>query len=324
MGQKLDALALSRSRINLAPNSRHGYEGILPHKSVTERLVYTRSGKDCGLCESGGFRLRGLQRASAMIDSLTQLRVRGHALWRRRWIALATAWALMLLGSTVVLLLPDQYQAAARVYVDTDFLMGPLLKGIAVEDDPTQQLAIMESTLLSRPNLTEVARAVFPAMDASNEVEVEGAMDSLKARTVVEVSGKKLFRIAHVEFDPRLAKDVVQSFLNIFVEGNLGQDRSDMENAQSFIAKQLALYEKQLQEIEKRRADFQAKNADVISPSKGSFSQQLEKARADVEQATAELAQAKDRGLPATRPKQSSANQSKRVFSRRVFRGRGN
>src|SRR5262249_45248828 len=134
-----------------------------------------------------------------------ELRVRGHALGRRRWVALA---GLMLLGSTIVVSLPDQYQAAARVYVDTDSLMGPLLKGIAIEDDPTQQLAIMQSTLLSRPNLTEVARAVFPAMDASNEVDVEDAMDRLKTRTDVEVSGNKLFTIAHVESDPKLAKDV--------------------------------------------------------------------------------------------------------------------
>ena len=200
-----------------------------------------------------------------MIDILTQLRVRGRAIWRRRWIALATAWALMLLGSTIVVLLPDQYEASARVYVDTDSLMRPLLKGIAVEDDPTQQLAIMQSTLLSRPNLMDVARAVYPGIDAKNEVKLEGTIDNLKSRTVVQVEGKKLFRIANIQSDPRLAKDVVQSFLNIFVEGNLGQDRSDMENAQSFIAKQLSFYEEQLRETEKRIADFRAKQSNVIS-----------------------------------------------------------
>ena len=83
-----------------------------------------------------------------------------------------------------------------------------------------------------------------------------------------------------------------------------------MENAQSFIAKQLALYEKQLQEIEKQRADFQAKNADVISPSKGSFSQQLEKARADVEAATADLEQDKARPRPTTQSQQASSDAS--------------
>ena len=213
-----------------------------------------------------------------MIGTLTQLRVRAHAIWRRRWVALATAWALMLLGSTIVVFLPDQYEASSRVYVDTDSLMGPLLKGIAVEDDPTQQLAIMQSTLLSRPNLAEVARAVFPGLDANNEMMVEAKTDSLKSRTVVEAEGKKLFRIAHIDSDPRFAKDVVQAFLNIFVEGNLGQDRSDIENAQSFIAKQLAIYEQQLRDTEKRMAEFKAKNSDVISSSRGSFSQQLEKA----------------------------------------------
>ena len=141
-----------------------------------------------------------------MIDNLTQIRVRGHALWRRRWVALATAWGLMLLGSTIVVLLPDQYEASSRVYVDTDSLMGPLLKGIAVEDDPTQQLAIMQSTLLSRPNLTNVARAVFPGIEAGNEVKIEGAIDRLKSRTVVEVEGKKLFRIAYFEFEPAACK----------------------------------------------------------------------------------------------------------------------
>jgi len=76
----------------------------------------------------------------------------------------------MLLGSTVVVLLPDQYEAAARVYVDTDSLMGPLLNCIAVQDDLTQQLAVMQSTLLARPNLLKVARSVDPNLDAQNEV----------------------------------------------------------------------------------------------------------------------------------------------------------
>jgi uncharacterized protein involved in exopolysaccharide biosynthesis len=214
----------------------------------------------------------------------------------------------MLLGSTVVVLLPDQYEASARVYVDTDSLMGPLLKGIAVEDDPSQQLAIMQSTLLSRPNLVNVARAVYPDLNAKNELALEGSTESLKSRTVVQVEGKKLFRIAYLDSDPRRAKDVVQSFLDIFVEGNLGQDRSDMENAQSFIAKQLTIYEQQLRDTEKRIAEFKAKYSDVISSSKGSFSQQLETARANVQQANADLAAAKDRGLAQTQQSSPEAS----------------
>jgi uncharacterized protein involved in exopolysaccharide biosynthesis len=60
------------------------------------------------------------------MDLLKQLRPHVRALWRRRWIALGTAWGLMLLGSTIVMLLPDQYEASARVYADTDSLMGTI------------------------------------------------------------------------------------------------------------------------------------------------------------------------------------------------------
>ena len=121
--------------------------------------------------------LRGVR---AIIDLLSQLRARGHALWRRRWIALGTAWALMLLGSTVVIWLPDQYESSSRIYVDTDSLMGPLLKGIAVQADPTQQLAVMQATLLSRPNLLKVARSVDADLAAQNEVQLEGVLNKIE------------------------------------------------------------------------------------------------------------------------------------------------
>ena len=231
-----------------------------------------------------------------MIGLLTQLRTRGHALWRRRWIALGTAWALMLLGSTVVVLLPDQYEVSARVYVDTDSLMGPLLKGIAVQDDLTQQLAVMQSTLLARPNLLKVARSVDLDLDTQNEVQLESTLDKIQARTSIEVTGSKLFKITHVDPDPRRAKDLVQAFLGIFVENNLGQDREDMDSAQSFIAKQLSTYETQLRATEKRMADFRAQHPELsVSASSGSsFLARLDKARTDVAEAEADLAKAKD------------------------------
>ena len=103
-----------------------------------------------------------------------------------------------------------------------------------------------------------------------------------------------MFRIAHVESDPRLAKDVVQSLLGIFVDNSLGSDRADMESAQSFIAKQIAFYETELRAAESRIAEFRAKHSDVIS-SGTTYSQRLANALADVEAATDDLAAAKSR-----------------------------
>ena len=205
----------------------------------------------------------------------------------------------MLLGSTVVMLLPDQYKSSARVYADTDSLMGPLLKGIAVQTDPTQQLAVMQATLLSRPNLLKVARSVDADLAAQSDVQLEGVLDSIESHTKVEVSGPKLFKISHSNPDPRRAKDVVQAFWNIFVEGNLGRGREDIESTRDFIDKQIAGYEAQLQATEKRIADFRAKYSDAIPSSGTSFSARLEKARATSTKLSSEVAAAKNRKLAA-------------------------
>src|SRR5947209_5461745 len=82
-------------------------------------------------------------------------------LWRRRWLALAFAWAVCMLGWTFVAFLPDRYTSEARIYVDTTSLLNPLLRGLSVNADEQrrdQEVALMQRTLTSRPNLAKVAQ----------------------------------------------------------------------------------------------------------------------------------------------------------------------
>ncbi len=169
------------------------------------------------------------------------------AIWRRRWYALALAWFLSLAGWTVVAVLPDKFKSEARVYIDTTSLLGPLLKGIAVETDLDQEVAIMQRTLLSRPNLAEVARATDLDLEATTPIEMEGLLSRIERSASIRAQGRNLFTVGYIDGDPVLAKAVVQALLTIFVETNLGQNRQDMENARSFIESQLAIYQKQLQ-----------------------------------------------------------------------------
>jgi len=200
-----------------------------------------------------------------------------NAIWRRRWYALAVAWLLSLAGWTVVAILPDKYESEARVYIDTTSLLGPLLKGIAVETDLDQEVAIMQRTLLSRPNLAEVARATDLDLEATTPIEMEKLLGSIEKSASIKAQGRNLFTVGFVDQDPVLAKAVVQALLTIFVETNLGQNRQDMENARSFIESQLSTYQKQLQEAEQRLAAFRTKHTDVLSA--GDFSKQLSSAK---------------------------------------------
>src|SRR3569833_3367547 len=73
--------------------------------------------------------------------------------WRYRWVIALVAWPLCIAGWIYVHSLPDQYQASARVYLDTQSMLRPLLSGLAVQSNTQSKIKHMTRTLLSRPNL---------------------------------------------------------------------------------------------------------------------------------------------------------------------------
>src|SRR5882672_10407511 len=79
------------------------------------------------------------------------------AIWRYRWYAIVFAWIIALGGwALVYYAMPDRYQADARVYVDTQTVLRPLLSGLAVQPNVEQMVTMMSRTLISRPNLEKV------------------------------------------------------------------------------------------------------------------------------------------------------------------------
>ena len=81
-----------------------------------------------------------------------------RGMWRYRWRAVLVAWLICLAGWAAVYTMPDQYKANARIYVDTENAIRPLLQGIAMPTDVMSEVAIVTREMLSRPNLAAVAR----------------------------------------------------------------------------------------------------------------------------------------------------------------------
>ena len=76
-----------------------------------------------------------------------------RGMWHRRWIGLAAAWLAAIVGIAVVYRIPEKYEASARVYVDTESLLSPLLAGLAIQPNMDQRVALISRTLISRPNV---------------------------------------------------------------------------------------------------------------------------------------------------------------------------
>ena len=202
------------------------------------------------------------------------------AIWRRRWFAIIIAWVVCLGGWLVVVMMPDQFRSEARIYVDTDGVLGPLLKGITITANIDRQVAIMQKTLLSRPNLERVVLMTDLDVTVTTPREMEILLGRLEAHTEIQGQGKSLFAIAHTDRDPVLAKEVVRALVTIFVEEVLGQNRTEKADAVSFIQEQIDVYEKELQAAEARLAEFKRRHIEILAGDGANFAIRLGAVRA--------------------------------------------
>ncbi|HEU0135277.1 MAG TPA: chain-length determining protein, partial [Allosphingosinicella sp.] len=62
-----------------------------------------------------------------------QIRIAIHQVWRRRWLALAVAWGICVLGWLAVALIPNTYESKARVFVQAQSIL-PNQVGITVQE----------------------------------------------------------------------------------------------------------------------------------------------------------------------------------------------
>ena len=199
-----------------------------------------------------------------MQDTLNEIRIYLLGLWRRRWLGLAACWVIGVIGAILVFTLPDQYEAKSRVYVDTETVLGPLMGGLTVQGNVEEEVRVMQRTLLSRPNLKEVAQATYMDVNISTPLEMDNLLDDVATQTKVEAEGNGLFRIAYLDENPLLAKQVVESLVAIFVERNKLGSRQDMQSARTYLESQIKAYEAKLADAQRQVTLFKQANARVL------------------------------------------------------------
>ncbi len=187
-----------------------------------------------------------------------------RAAWRRRWLGVVVAWLVCGIGWVGTYTIPNQYELNARLFVDADAILTPLLRGIAADSAPTTQLEILQRTLLSKPNLEKLISKTDLDLSLNGLSDRERMINRLATEIKVTPQTKNLFTISYRDKSPKLAHDVVQTLLTIFVEAATGSNRTDMENARRFLERQIQSYEQQLRAAEKRRADFRVRYMEIL------------------------------------------------------------
>jgi len=203
-----------------------------------------------------------------MQEILEQIRSVVRGIWLKKRYIVIFSWLVALIGWAGITTMPDKYSASARVYVDTQSLLKPLLRGMTISNNPDEQVRLMVKTLLSRPNLEKILRMVDLDILANNQGEFDALIEQLSSNIkLARTSKDNLYTITYSGNNPVKATQIVQAVLKVFVDNTVGQSRDETLIAKQFFIEQIAEYESRLAEAEQRLTLFRQKNGALISNS---------------------------------------------------------
>jgi len=238
-----------------------------------------------------------------------------RGIWKQRWLSIIIAWPVMVAGVLLVDNLTDKYTANTQVYIDTTSVLKPLLKGLAIQSDFQSNVRLMSRKLLSRPNLERAARQMDMDIDVTTPKEMEALINKILDNTKLKSKNRSgTYTISYTNEDPQIAKKMVQTLLDIFVEDTLGKNSKESDVAISFLNNQIKKYDLLLAEAETRVENFKRKNIGIMPKDGASYYQELKQATTALEQAKLQFQETTNRRnqlkkqlleLPSNKPQKS-------------------
>jgi len=238
-----------------------------------------------------------------MGDVLETLIEQLRSCWRYRWWALLAAWGVCLLGWFAVIVMPDTYEASARVFVDTRTVLNQVTQGLAVDPNVETQILRVRQALLGGPVLEKVAREAGLTDPNATPQQQQQALAGLRDR--IQLTGGKskdgstgtgaLYVISFKDSNRERSLHVVERLVRTFVEGTLSGNRAGSIQAQKFLVDQIRDYERRLGSTEERLANFKKQNVGLMPGAQGDYFTRLQNEIDGVSKAQAQLAIAQTR-----------------------------
>ncbi len=230
-----------------------------------------------------------------MDELIGQITTITRGMWKHRWSGLLAAWLVALVGAAVVMAVPDKYEASARIYVDTQSILKPLMSGLAVQPNVEQQVMMLSRTLITRPNVEKLIRMADLDLGNTTKAAQEALIDQVTNTLEIKNIGRdNIYTLSYRDPSPERAKKVVQSLVSIFVESSMGSSRQDSDAAKKFLEEQIKTYVGKLEDAEARLKEFKLRNISLATADGQDMAGQLGAIKAQLQQARLDLNEAEN------------------------------
>ncbi len=183
------------------------------------------------------------------------------AVWRHRRAALATAWVVGVMGATAVWFVPERHEATAKLYVDTQSVLKPLMSGLAFQQDQADQVRMLAKTLISRPNIETLVADKALRFDTQDPAKTEALIEALAHKIQLRpLGGGNFYQLSYRDVDGERARLLIDRLVSMFMQTSTDSKRRDSKDASKFIEAQIQVHEKKLIEAEERVKEYKLRN----------------------------------------------------------------
>ena len=172
-----------------------------------------------------------------------EFRVAVHSVWTRRWLVLAVAWGICILGWLAIASIPNRYDSRARLLVDVNQILPDEAGG-----GRGPRIDQIRETLTSARNMEKVAATTGLLPAGANDRDKAGTVAMLQKNIKVVPQQDNIFEITSSiavgslsdADNAKLASGVLDSLITVFRDDQLRGGRMNAREGLKFLDAQIA------------------------------------------------------------------------------------
>ncbi len=187
----------------------------------------------------------------------------------RRYLFAFTAAVIITAVFIISYFIPPVYEAKSVVSIETNFLSGVIrnMGGSLTIDD---KISALSTIMKSRTLVLKVINALGIDLQTMTQVQVEGLINSMQAKTQITLEfnrsgrqGVDFFTVSFKDKDPQFARDYVNMAISKYIEESIGSKKVESSGTNKFLLGQIDQYKEKVEKLDAQIALLQ-KDRSVI------------------------------------------------------------
>ena len=186
--------------------------------------------------------------------------------------------------------MPKQYAAKSTVFIERN-VISALVEGLAITPSMEERLRVLAYSMKSRSHLMKVIEALDIDLRVTNKAAIEEIVRAFQKNTSIDITSTgsrkdtmDLFIISYKDRSPTLARDYVNTLINLYIESNVSEKRNEALGANTFLSQQIKFFKDKMDKTDEEIVNFRKEKGIFISINESKVVQEIQDASEKLEE----------------------------------------